>query len=108
LGTQNPNMQCFPHAITLTASTNLLRQGRGVSALADVPKGTGGGGGGQGGACDIVKQMLDNGREGHGDRGQRSEECEVVGIRECVVASTAHVLVSLDYCQVCVHVCVND
>jgi hypothetical protein len=49
--------------------------------------------------------MHGKGGEGHGDRGQRSEECEVVGIRECVVASTAHVLVSLDYCQVCVHVC---
>ena len=39
---------------------------------------------------------------GDGGVGEGELEREVVGIRECVVASAGYVLVSLDYCQVCV------
>ena len=49
IGTRNPNMQCFPHAISLSASSELLAAGGGEGAEA------GGEGKGEGGAEESVQ-----------------------------------------------------
>jgi hypothetical protein len=72
-GCSNPNMQCLPHTITLAASAALLGDEGMEEKARDREQGAPAGGG-------------------------AAAHC-LVGVRECVVASTGRVLVSIDYAQ---------